>query len=548
MSELFARAHEFPSDPIKLAALCDREPHAFAALVGRRRNELDRGFRSLGGLIPKFATDTVLLIPLVDAVMCEAGYVWRSRPDLPWSWNDELQSGTDAVAQVARLARSGFLYGAVAVARSQLERWSLNIAYNLNAAPRQDGEGKDEWLARVWGSHPQYRGHDAAHAWNVLSELLHGRRWMAAACDTEWTWPPSHTLPTTDVMTVIVAAWKAMDIAFRVVRSGVWGVANVIELGAGAPTRLDILQIGAVEGEFEERGMFRKFLMPIDFILPFSSAADEMVDKARAYRELVSDSANGDPDLLTRTPGLAEMALVERRGRAVEIARFAFAREHHLRGTDVDDHLAGTALVFRLSAIAEAARIAAKQSRPDARDALRIAAAALDSATTLWLEDDNTCLVCVRGVIEQTARARTWRLKPGQAQRLQDAAVSPSRWLSKAGWSRLNLLLNALGEFAHRSHENRLAAARSTLQMYLPPPEDTDVSRLRGDALDAAALLFADEVSARLQELDPRLGKAFRREVTLTADADHARQVEEILRRGLLGGRQPSAPDRSYRN
>jgi hypothetical protein len=56
---------------------------------------------------------------------------------------------------------------------------------------------------------------------------------------------------------------------------------------------------------------------------------------------------------------------------------------------------------------------------PLAADAFAVCASALRSALWLWLEDDDRAMGCLRCVIEQLARARTWRVKPERAAKIE---------------------------------------------------------------------------------------------------------------------------------
>ena len=156
--------------------------------------------------------------------------------------------------------------------------------------------------------------------------------------------------------------------------------------------------------------------------------------------------------------------MLERRGRAVQRAREAFNAEQESLG----DEFAPESLEIRLFqyiAIGEAAFLAAGWASGQEADALRTAAAALHSAWWLWLEDTDDAMTCVRGVLEQTCRARAHRVKPARAARIEDmgAAASPARWLETAGRKRLAVLGRALGEFAHISFRARWSGARDAL-------------------------------------------------------------------------------------
>ena len=166
-------------------------------------------------------------------------------------------------------------------------------------------------------------------------------------------------------------------------------------------------------------------------------------------------------------------------------------------------------------------------SGPEA-DALRTAAAALQSAWWLWLGDTDDAMPCVRGVLEQACRARAHRVKPARAARVEDmgAAAGPARWLEAAGWRRLAALGRALGEFAHVSFRARWTGARDALAALQASGTPQPDSTARGHALDVSAHLLAHEVAARLDLACPAVAATFRARVTqLDTDRHEARAV-----------------------
>ena len=78
--------------------------------------------------------------------------------------------------------------------------------------------------------------------------------------------------------------------------------------------------------------------------------------------------------------------------------------------------------------------------------ALRTAAAALESAWVLWLNDVNDSLIRMRTVLELTAKAKS--IEPSQRARQSSKcgvqASTPRRWLEAAGWGRLEPILTGI--------------------------------------------------------------------------------------------------------
>ena len=103
---------------------------------------------------------------------------------------------------------------------------------------------------------------------------------------------------------------------------------------------------------------------------------------------------------------LAQMAFVERRGRAIDVAREAFAAEAQALGDNFDPGSLNARL-FRYIGIAEMARLLADVTAPGAeRSALHAAASALESAWYVWLEDSDLSLGCVRVLRAGCSRSR----------------------------------------------------------------------------------------------------------------------------------------------
>jgi hypothetical protein len=272
----------------------------------------------------------------------------------------------------------------------------------------------------------------------------------------------------------------------------------------------------------------------LDFDRVFGGAGKQAVRTAIAYRAFVGH--DGTTDLLASgtSPGLTIGAMLERRGRAVQRARDAFAAEQESLGDEFEPQSLEVRL-FQFIAIGEAAFLAARWVSGNEADALRTAAAALHSAWWLWLEDTDDAMTCVRGVLEQTCRARAHRVKPARAARIEDmgAAASTARWLETAGRKRLAVLGRALGEFAHISFRARWSGARGALAALqaddIPRPDST----ARRHALEVSASLLAHEVAARFDTACPAVGTAFRARVTLLGADEHERQIEELLQRSL---------------
>lgn len=181
---LYARARTLTYEPGELGQAIGAQPQLLdAALMGRyaKRRALFSGCREL---LPPQGRLALALIPAADAVLVKAGVGWSPAPDC-WgrpTWPDMLRWGLDKAADTCRLLRVGQTYGALVLARAQLERWTLNVAAHHQVAPMADAESAADYVRRVWSVYPQVaESFDVGLAWNDLSEWLHGRGQVTAA-------------------------------------------------------------------------------------------------------------------------------------------------------------------------------------------------------------------------------------------------------------------------------------------------------------------------------------------------------------------------------
>jgi hypothetical protein len=553
---LDARTRGLTFEPGELDQAVGEQPRLLdVALMDRyaARSKVLGGCREL---LPPEGRLVLALIPAADAVLCKAGAGWSLAPDC-WgrpTWPDMLRWGLDKAADTCRLLRVGLTYGAVVMARAQLERWTLNVAFHHKVAPMGDAESAAGYVRRVWSVYPQMaESLDMGLAWSEVSEWLHGRGLITAALGeiadaADGTVPGALEAGTAagevdGILAVHQKVGALAEIVLRQVRGGVSLVAVEHYGDKFTPALQMALRPEAADGA--EPAYVPPLLRALDFRAVHTTAGKDSLLQAEIYRLFVGDSAAADLLASGISPGLAAGALLERRGRAVKRARMAFTTERERLGDEFSpDSL--EARLFRYIAVGEAAFLTAGWAGGREADALRTAAAALQSAWWLWLEDTDDAMPCVRGVLEQTCRARAHRVKPARAARVEDmaAGASPARWLDAAGWKRLAVLGRALGEFAHVSFRVRWSGARgalSALQARETPHPD---STARGHALDAASCLLAHEVAARLDQACPAVGSAFRARVTGLGIDEHERYVELLLQRSLeLRGADFGQPD-----
>jgi hypothetical protein len=559
---LLARARALAFEPGELDEAIGQEPRLLDVVLTSRYAARRALFGRCPDLLPAQGRTALALIPAADAVLTKAGTGWSLAPDC-WgrtTWPDMLRWGLDKAADTCRLLRVGLTFGALVLARAQLERWTLNVAAHHKVAAMTDAESAADYIRRVWSVYPEVsESIDLGLAWGELSEWLHGRGSIAAALSeigdaaslaSPATWAgglgtgslPAHGKLAT-MLGIHARLGMAAEIVLRQVRGGVSLLAQ--ELHGDKFTPALQMTLRPDEKYSTEPPNLAPLLGALDYQMVFGETGEEAVRAAIAYSAFVGH--DGTTDLLASgtSPGLTIGAMLERRGRAVQRAREAFAAEQKSFGAEFNVESLEVRL-FQNIAIGEAAFLAAGWATGHEADALRTAAAALHSAWWLWLEDTDDAMTCVRGVLEQTCRARAHRVKPARAARIEDLgpAASTARWLEAAGWKRLAVLGRALGEFAHISFRARWSGARDALAALqaeeIPHPDST----ARRHALEASAYLLAHEVAARFDAACPAVGAAFCARVTQLGADEHERKVEELLQRSLgLRGADFGEPD-----
>lgn len=221
---------------------------------------------------------------------------------------------------------------------------------------------------------------------------------------------------------------------------------------------------------------------------------------------------------------------------AARTARIALEQElAQLGETFAPDAIAIREFAYIL--INETAGLLSRWSAGPRSDALAVGASALRAGYWLWLEDDDRSLVAARTVLEQAARLRAWRLKPGSAARVeaQGPRSSARDWLEAAGWRRLSVINRSLGEFSHipdKAPEKWHEARRALMQLQDPIDDNslsTPEQTTRGATLNKIAFAFGSEVRALAMEEHTVLGGALG---DVLPEADFAtEEIENWLRR-----------------
>lgn len=492
------------------------KPEAFAPSLFsfglRRRNQVS----DTPSLLPPGGWAVAMLIPAADRLRRHFGADWDPFA-VPTTWPRILYEAIDDVVAALWHLRGGMTVSAALIARSLLERWTLNVAHEFGLARDQD-EDDAAFISRVWRSYDDPSiDSGIGEWWGWLSELLHGRAGgPALGLDSD----QSIDLDDPENERLHSSISRILELTLRQIRGGL----STLAKSEGLEDTIAVFQCRApqVASTGEPFPLTLAFL-PLEYYEAHRVRSEQWVQLAAVYRSSVED----DSWRLTTTfsPVMACEALLERRGRAVERARLAFENEKEQLAEDFNPgHLASK--MFRFVSIAQMGRILAAKVSSHQRVALVTASHAVDGAAHLWLEDSDYSLGCIRVLLEQTARLRVHRLKPDRAARMEAFKTPSSRWISAAGWGRLAVLMRAVNEFAHIGMRTRRAGARRVLQRLQMSPDSPQTSR--GDALMSVVYMLAFELHARLDG-EPAIAAAFTATVTLLDEDAHLSRLESYL-------------------
>ncbi|WP_354213443.1 hypothetical protein [Arthrobacter sp. UYCu511] len=438
----------------------------------------------------------------------------------------------DQYVEIHRLIRSGMTYGALITVRMFLERWTLNLAAS-NDLQKCDDELDEKFITRVWSHLGPLVVRDMGADWAWISESLHGRRpFDSVAKDFD----AAHNFGSASNSTK-----QLEERVLAIARATATQLLAGIEFEAHSRRQEGCISILPMQQHIVLPTLHRnqEDLMelghttePLDPATAFSSNADRIIEYGAAYRRSINGRQAQNVVCRMVIPYHLVGALLERRARSIEQARRGLINEAGIIDPE-DGHGFLYARLFRYGAISEAAFLVADEGNEYESAALRTAAMALHSSWQLWLDDTDITLGCLRGVIEQTARARTHRLKPGPAAKHESRKSSPNRWIEAAGLGRLNAIGRALGEFSHLKITTKRNTAREILVDVQPDGEPSPSHTARLHVLDSAAYLLAREVAERLEAGYPNLAGSFRRYVALMDEDGHNKFETDFLERSL---------------
>ncbi|CCH89126.1 protein of unknown function [Modestobacter italicus] len=528
------------------AALADRGYDGVAeALISRHNQRMQRlheaaevlqqcAFPALSGYLP---------MQLVAQELGAHPGRWPSHSG--GTWPDHLAWGLDSVAAAVRLMLAIQPVGAAVLSRTQLERWSSNLRFNSALAQIQ-GEDTAAWLTRLWTSPGVSlipRSSSVGALFADLSEVLHGRGplmplvWLDVADVT--------ALPTGDQLRLMDTLTDAQLVSLTQLRNCLATAAEEKDWPVLAETAAAIRLIEPAHSWTPDVAATVVPLIPSHF----AGLEGQLGALATGHAKSMHALRHGqDPEYPSETWPL--FAFGQQRFRALITARRAFEHERELLGERFGEHgieeLGTEAVLSGEMAAMLAVWLRERNTAPLAADAFAVCASALRSAHWLWLEDDDRAMGCLRCVIEQLARARTWRVKPERATRIEATQnATPRDWIEGSGWRRLGLMNRALGEFAHGSTSADWSLARDALVALQSDPQD-ELARFTGRSHALSALIFmvSVECSAWVDQFSTELGEAYRKVIRINDDQAN-RAIEALMNRAWNARATPLRRERT---
>lgn len=480
-------------------------------------------------LMPSIIWRAGIGVGIADVLLERLKAPWHPDPDASEPhelWAANLREGLDGFARVAWCLRFGYTAAAAAIARKAFERWSFNIASSMELT-RVEHETDSEYFTRLWEATSDYEiDRELGVEWATLSELIHGRSSELGGRPTT-IGPEMQLVDRTRVHRHIA---NFSEVWLRQVRGAVCRLADEGGQLTPAERPIAMLAVPEIKGLPNQPDFLTVFWEPLLFGFVDSDLASTYVHWGETYRRIVTARAQEPLSIGLMTDW---MPIEERWSRAIEGSRLAFQREREFIGEEFSP-LSTRVRVTRYRVISEMADLVAETfADTHRRDAMRLAAAALESAWVIWLQDLDDSLTLARAVLENTARARAHRLKPVKALRMEGGPQShkaPHRWAEAAGWGRLSPFLRALSEYSHVQANSRHSGSWDLLMKVqkLDPAAPAEHTA-RGHALERVAVMLAHEVSASLESRWPGLVDALNELVLDEDEATSRHNFEEWL-------------------
>lgn len=468
-------------------------------------------------------------IGMADVLLERLGATWHTYLPEEASkdrWAAELRDGLDSFARVAWCLRFGYTIAAVAIARKSFERWSFNIASSMQLATIEN-EPEADFFTRAWKASSNYVGErELGSEWSLMSELLHGRQVELAGQHVQI----ALDMQLTDQTRIHRAIAFFAEVSLRQVRGAVCRLAG--ERGHLKQNELSaaLLPVEQLKGLPKQPDFLHLLWQPLLYGFVDADDTSTYIGWGASYRRIVNRRAEDRVGVGTFSDW---MSIEERWVRAIERSRHSFQEEREVFG-DAFSPLSLRARVTKYRIISEMTDILANEFRDTHRaSALRSAAAALESAWVVWLQDVDDSLTLARSVLESTARARTHRLKPSRAAKMENGPQkqkAPHRWVDAAGWSRLSPFVRALSEYAHMQANSRHSGSWELLVKVqgLEVGGSADHTA-RGHALEKVAAMLAHEVADSLKIEWAALSEEFRHLVIEEDEASSQQNFERWL-------------------
>lgn len=521
-SSLTALERAMTKDPQLLAV-------RLSIVTSQRRKALNQG----PSLLSTINWQSLALFPTADLALTACQGDWpetKNRPNTK-QWSTHIRWGLDQFAEIQRLIAAGLTYGALMTTRLFLERWTINVASSHSISVHEN-EMESAYISRVWKVFGTTISLDMGHEWAWLSECLHGRDRYQDVLRADFfvtgkSFPDNETKKFAKRVSAIshaVLLQVFANIDTMLLENKIQHLHSPLRVTYTSPPTDVILDATSSR-------IFKAQFTPLDPLFIFSKKANDIVKIGQEYRASIASFAADEVELSISFSDVIS-ALLERRGRSIELAVQALTSEGAIYDPESGRGYL-LARLYRFGAIAQGAILVAGVSpRPEAQS-MRTAAAALESAWSLWLDDSDTCLGCVRGLLEQTARARVHRIKPAKAKKFEASRNSPNRWLEAASLNRLNEFGRALGEFSHLKTTSRRDTAFRRLIDVQENTAEYPEQTARLHALETSAYFLAKEVHSRLLIHYPKLSEAFLKTVTLFDAAGHESFEDRFMTRAL---------------
>ncbi len=450
------------------------------------------------------------------------------------TWPDHLAWGLDSIAAAARLILSLQPVGAGIIARTQLERWSSNLEFNSEIS-QEPGEDTVAWLNRLWSA-PDVRPPDGVTTstgdlFADISELLHACGplmplvWLDIADITD--------APSSEHVRLLDTISDVLIVSLSQVRACLATAAEDKGWDVLAETAAAVRLVLPARSWLPDLRAFLWPLVPHFFQMP--GVEGMLAAMASGHQSVVSALRAGRQSDLP-SEAWPVLGFGGHRFRALTVAGWAYQRERDIFGDQFKERgiedLATEAVLAGEMAAMLAVWLRQDPDQYSAADAFAVCASGLRSAQWLWLEDDDRAMGCLRWVIEQVARARTWRVKPHRAAKIEENPKStPRDWIEGAGWRRLSLLNRALGEFAHGSSSTNWNLARDAL-VAMQADAESDQAKYTGrtHALSALIFIVSAECAAWIDSFGSDLGEAYRKVIRVDA-AQADRGIDALLDR-----------------